>query len=142
MLVGRMHGPLDREGQPLDRVAFKAEVRFAEARGEACAEDLELAMLLRQPELDAVPVEPSCAVPLARRDRRRPELADMLGHLGIIMMREHRDVAEHVVKTVGRFEIIELVAGADEIAHRKHALAEHREKDPWRKCIRDRNWRS
>src|SRR4051794_20392383 len=127
MLVWRVHGPLDREGQPLDRIAFQAEMRFAEARGETGAEDLEFAVLTRKAELDAVPVEPRGPMPLARRDRRRAELADVPRHFGIIVVREHRDVAEHVVKAVGRLEIIELLAAADEIAHREHALAEHRE---------------
>ena len=36
---------------------------------------------------------------------------------------------EHVVETVRRLEIIELVARADEISDRKHAFAEHREED-------------
>ena len=53
----------------------------------------------------------------------------MLGHLGKIMVREHRDMAEQIVEAVGRLEIIELVAGADEIADREHALAQHGEED-------------
>ncbi len=104
-------------------------MRFAEARGEPGAEDLELAMLARQAELDAVPVEPSGLVPLIRRDRREAQLADVPGHLGIIVVREQRDMAEHVVEAVGRLEIVELVARADEIADRKNALRKHREED-------------
>ena len=71
VLVRRVDRTPDREGQPLDRIALQAEVRFAEARGEARAEDLELAMLLRQPELDAVPVEPRRPVAFAGGNRRR-----------------------------------------------------------------------
>ena len=52
-------------------------MRFAEARREARAEDLELAVLLREPELDAVPVEPRRPVPFAGRNRRDAQLADM-----------------------------------------------------------------
>src|SRR5438046_4448757 len=107
MLVGRMYRPPDREGQPLDRVAFQAEVRFAEARGEACAEDLELAALAREPELHAVPIEARAPMAFACGDRGEAQAADMLGHLGEIVMREHRDVAEHVVEAIGRLEIIE-----------------------------------
>ena len=44
-------------------------------------------------------------------------------------MREHRDVSEHVVEAVRRLEIVELVAGADEIADREHAFRQHREED-------------
>ncbi len=51
----------------------------------------------------------------------------MSGHLGIIVVREHRDMAEHVVEAVGRLEIVELLARADEIADREHPFAEHRE---------------
>ena len=69
VLVGRVDRPLDREGQPLDLVALEAEMRFAEARGEPRAEDLQLAMLPREPELDAVPVEPRGAVAFAGGDR-------------------------------------------------------------------------
>jgi len=65
VLVRRVDGTPDREGKPLDRIALEAEVRFAEARREPRAEDLELAMLLRQPELDAMPVEPRCPVAFA-----------------------------------------------------------------------------
>src|SRR3712207_7219608 len=49
--------PFDREGQPLDILAFEAEMRLAKARGQARAQDLELAPLPRQPEFDAVPVD-------------------------------------------------------------------------------------
>ena len=38
-------------------------------------------------------------------------------------------MAEHVVEAVGRFEIVELLALADEIADREHPLAQHREED-------------
>ena len=85
-------------------------MRFAEARGEARAEDLQLAMLEREPEFDAVPVKPRGLVPLARRDGGESELADVPRHLRIVVVREHRNVAEHVVEAVGRLEIVELLA--------------------------------
>src|SRR5258705_8215861 len=114
--MGRVDGALDREGQPLDRVALQAEMRFAKARRESGAEDFQLAMLLGQPELDAVPVKPRGAVALARSNRGRAELADVAGHLGIVVGPEPRDVTEHVVESVGGPEIIKLLPGADEIA--------------------------
>src|SRR5205814_1987476 len=109
--------------------AFQTEVRLAEAGSEARAEDLQLAMLIGESELDAVPVDASDAVPLAGFDRRRPEPADMLDHLCEIVVGEHRDVSEHVVKAVGCLEIVELLARADEIPDRKHPLTEHCEED-------------
>src|SRR6185369_17320033 len=93
--VDRLH---DREGQPLDRAALQAEMRFAEARGETGAEDLQLAIFEREPELDAVPVKPGGLVTLVCRDRRDAELADVACHFGIIMMRQHRDMTEHVME--------------------------------------------
>src|SRR5689334_1917060 len=104
-------------------------MRFAEAGREARAEDLQLAALPREPELHAVPIEPGGAMALSGFDRRKPEAADMLGHLGEIVMRQHRDVPEHVVEAVRRLEIVELVALADEIADREHPLGQHREED-------------
>src|SRR4051794_5242597 len=100
MLVRRIDRATHGEGQSLDRVAFQAEMRLAEAGRQARAEDLELARLARQPELDAVPVEPRRAMPLAGGDRRAAEAADMLGHLGEIVVREHRDMPEHVMEAV------------------------------------------
>ena len=64
--VGRVHRPRDRKGQALDRVAFQAEMRFAEAGGEPRAEDLQLA-LLRSPARTR-----RCASTAAPRDRPRP----------------------------------------------------------------------
>src|SRR4028119_2509343 len=98
-------------------------MRLAEARGETCAEDLELAAFPGKPELDAVPVDPRDPLDLASGDRRAPEPADMLDHLGKIMIGEHRDVAEQIVEAVGLLEIIELLPLPDEIAHGEHALA-------------------
>src|SRR5207253_6700115 len=118
-----------REGQPLDGLALQAEMRLAEARGEPRAEDLQLTLLARQPELHAVPVNTRCALAFSSHDRGRPELADMPRHLGIIVVREHRDVAEQIVETVRLLEIIQLLALPDEIADRKYPRAEHGEKD-------------
>ena len=94
-------------------------MRFAEARGEARAQDLEFAMLPREAELDAVPVDTGRPVTFASGDGRDAEIPDVPRHLGELVMREHRDMAEHVVKAVGRFEIVELIARADEIADRE-----------------------
>ena len=64
--VGGAQRPLDREGQSLDLAAFQAEMRLSEARREAGAQDLQLAILAGQAELDRVPVE------FARRARPSP----------------------------------------------------------------------
>src|SRR3954454_8408278 len=77
MLVWRVHRALHREGQSLDRIALQAEMRFPEARGEARAENLELAAFLRQPELDAVPIEPRRAMTLAGGNRGAAQPPDM-----------------------------------------------------------------
>jgi len=69
VLVGGRNCPLYAEREPLDLLALKAEMSLAEARGQARAKDLQLALLLRQPELDAVPIEPCGLVSLARLDR-------------------------------------------------------------------------
>jgi hypothetical protein len=139
MFVRRVDRPLDREGQALDFIALEREMRLSEARSEPRAEDLQLTLLTDKAELDAMPVEPRSALPFARRNRRASELADMPGHLGIIMMREHRDVSEHVVEAVGRFQIIELLACSDEIADRKYTLRQHREEHVVRNQPRHRN---
>ena len=130
VLVGRVDGPLDREGQPLDCVALQAEVRLrrSSTRGPA-PRILSSPCSLASAELDAVPVEARGALPLAGGDRRAAKLADMPRHFGKIVMREHRDVPEQIVEAVRRLEIIELVARADEIADREHPLAQHREED-------------
>ena len=47
----------------------------------------------------------------------------MAGHLGEVVMGEHRDVTEQIVEAVGRLEIIELLPPANEIADREHPLA-------------------
>src|SRR5947209_448940 len=86
-------------------------------------------MLARQAELDAVPIEPGGAMALTGRDRRLTEVTDMPRHFREIVVREHRDMAEQIVEAVRRFEVVELFALADEIAHRKDALAEHCEED-------------
>src|SRR4051812_41974734 len=108
MFIWRVYRPLDRERQSLDLVALKAEMRLAEAGGETRAEDLEFPNFLREPELDAVPVQARGFVSLIGRDRCNAELADMPRHFGIVVVREHRDVTEHVMEAVGRLEIIEL----------------------------------
>ena len=53
----------------------------------------------------------------------------MLRHFRKIVVREHWDMAEQVVKAVRRLEIIELVSGPNEIADREDAAGQHREKD-------------
>ncbi len=53
----------------------------------------------------------------------------MFDHLREIMVCEHGDMAEHVVEAVRRFEIIQLLAPADEIPDREQPFAEHGEED-------------
>ena len=66
---------------------------------------------------------------MARRDRRQPEPSTMLHHRREARVAQHRHMAENVVEQVGLLEIIELREAADEIAHRKHPLGQHREED-------------
>src|SRR3954468_23809024 len=129
MLIWRAYRPLDRERQSLDLAALKAEMRLAEAGGETRAEDFEFLKFLREPELDAVPIEPCGPMSLIGCDRRETQFADMPRHLGIVMMREHRDVTEHVMESVGRLEIIELRGSANKCADWKDACAQHRKED-------------
>jgi hypothetical protein len=68
VLVRGVHRPLDREWNPLDSVALETEVGLAETRGKPRAQDLEFALLEREAELDAVPVNPSDSVTLAGGD--------------------------------------------------------------------------
>src|SRR5258708_29933035 len=100
-------------------------MRFGKARCQSRAKDLEFVGLPGEPEFDTVPVQARCALAMTFGNGRNAQPPNMLGHLGKVVVRKHRDMAEQVVKAVRGLKIVELVASSDEITDRKDPLAQH-----------------
>src|SRR3546814_3196062 len=92
------------------------EAAVGEARDNARAVDAQRARFLDQPELHRVPIEPPEIFERVKPHRALPAAAISGEIIGEHRVREHRHMAEHVVKDVGFLQIIELIGPPDEIA--------------------------
>src|SRR5690606_14219822 len=123
-LVVLVDDGVDAEGPLLGAVERVADL--LRGRERAGGEDADLVGGADEPELDGEPGEALGADAVLPRGGEGG-LAEELGEVGEVRLRQHRHVAEDVVEEVGRGGVVELVLAADVVGRGEEALREEGE---------------
>ena len=118
------HHPVDVEHDPVGALRLDREYRLARAREDPGAIGPHVFAFEDQSELDRVPIERAQRLQAVVAHRLPPGAAIFLHVIGVHRVSQHRDVTEDIVEHVGLLDVVEGLAGADEITGREAAVGE------------------